>query len=83
MGHTIEQFSSQCHDLLKNNPGPAGRQKVAEALKEVLLDQTFIAKHLTPTTGEREIIYEDSELGFVIVAHHYWDPTHIHKWGQP
>lgn len=86
MGHTIEQFASQCHDLLKNNPGPAGRQKVAEALKGVLLDEAFIAKHLSPTTGEREIIYEDPELGFVIVAHHYLGPKssdphdHAHSW---
>lgn len=86
MGHTIEQFASQCHDLLKNNPGPTGRQKVAEALKGVLLDETFIAKHLSPTTGEREIIYEDPELGFVIVAHHYLGPKssdphdHAHSW---
>ena len=86
MGHTLEQFASQCHDFLKNSPGPAGRQKVAEALKGVLLDEAFLAKHLSPTTGEREIIYEDPELGFVIVAHHYLGPKssdphdHAHSW---
>ena len=86
MSHTLEQFASQCHDLLKNNPGPAGRQKVAEALKSVLLDQAFLDKHLGPQTSERDIIYEDPELGFCIVAHHYLGPKasdphdHAHSW---
>lgn len=86
MSHTLEQFASQCHDLLKNNPGPAGRQKVAEVLKDVLLDESFIEKHLGPTTSERDIIYEDPELGFCIVAHHYLGPKtsephdHAHSW---
>ena len=76
MGHTLEQFASQCHDFLKNSPGPAGRQKVAEALKGVLLDEAFLAKHLSPTTGEREIIYEDPELGPKSSDPH----DHAHSW---
>ena len=86
MSHTLEQCASQCHDLHKNNPGPAGRQKVADVLKGVLLDEAFIAKHLGPTTSERDIIYEDSELGFCIIAHHYLSPKssdphdHAHSW---
>jgi hypothetical protein len=52
----------------------------------VLLDEAFIAKHLSPTTSERDIIYEDSELGFCIIAHHYLSPKssdphdHAHSW---
>lgn len=86
MGHTLEQFANQCHDFLKNSPGPVGRQKVADALKAVLLDQDFIAKYLPSTASEREIIYQDPELGFCIVAHHYLgakssDPhDHAHSW---
>ena len=86
MSHTLEKFAHQCHDLLKNNPGPEGRQQVAKALKEVLIDQTFIAKHLLPTTGEREMLYQDPELGFCILVHHYLgakssDPhDHAHSW---
>jgi len=86
MSHTLEEFASQCHDFLKNNPGTIGRQKVVEALKDILIDQEFIAKHLPPTTGEREIIYQDSELGFCILAHNYLGPKssdphdHAHSW---
>lgn len=71
MSHTLEQFSKQCHDLLKAEPGPAGRKKVCALLQEVLKDQSFVAKNLDDTTPERKIIYEDPELGFCILAHSY------------
>ena len=86
MSQTLEQFASQCHDFLKNNPGPVGRQKVVEALKSVLVDKEFITKHIPASTGEREIIYQDSELGFCILVHHYLGPKssdphdHAHSW---
>ncbi len=71
MAHTLEQFARHCHDLLKAQPGPAGRQQVAELLKEVLVDQKFVEANLGPSIGEREVVYEDPELGFCIVAHNY------------
>ena len=86
MGHTLEQFTSQCHQFLKNNPGPAGRQQVANLLKDVLLDKEFIEKYLHANVGEREIIYEDPELGFCVVAHNYpgaknsTPHDHAHSW---
>lgn len=86
MNNTLEKFASQCHSFLKSDSGPAGRQKVAEALKSILIDQDFIARYLPSTTGEREIIYQDPELGFCIVVHHYLGPKssdphdHAHSW---
>jgi hypothetical protein len=86
MSQTLEQFASQCHSFLKNEPGPVGRQKVTEALKLILIDEEFIAKYLPPSTGEREIIYQDPELGFCILVHHYRGPKisdphdHAHSW---
>jgi hypothetical protein len=86
MSHTLEQFASQCHGFLKSSPGPTGRQKVAEALQQILLDESFIAKYLPPSTGEREVIYQDPEMGFCIVVHHYLGPKssdphdHAHSW---
>jgi predicted metal-dependent enzyme (double-stranded beta helix superfamily) len=74
MPHTLETFAAQCHDLLKTEPGAAGRQKVCALLREVLKDDTFVAKHLTEQTPERQILYEDPELGFCILAHHYKGP---------
>lgn len=82
MSHTLEQFSTQCHDILKAEPGPAGRKKVCALLQEVLKDQSFVAKNLDDTTPERKIIYQDPELGFCILAHSYKgakeSPPHDH-----
>jgi predicted metal-dependent enzyme (double-stranded beta helix superfamily) len=82
MAHTIEQFSAACHDALKAEPGPGGRKKVCALLQEVLKDKQFVDTHLTDQTPERKILYEDSELGFCILAHHYLgakeSPPHDH-----
>ncbi len=82
MGHTLEQFATRCHDLIKAEPGPAGRAKVAALLQEVLKDQAFIDKNIDDSVGERKIIYEDAEFGFCILAHNYagakTSPPHDH-----
>jgi hypothetical protein len=86
MAHTLEQFARYCHDLLKAQPGPVGRQQVAELLKEVLIDPQFVEANLGPNIGEREVVYEDPELGFCIVAHNYQGAKsstphdHAHSW---
>ena len=86
MAHTLQQFASQCHDLLKTYPGPVGRQKVADLLKEILVDKQFVEANLGSNVGEREVIYEDPELGFCIVAHNYQGAKsstphdHAHSW---
>lgn len=74
MPHTLERFAAQCHDLLKAEPGPAGRAKVCTLLREALTDQGFVGQHLNEKTGERDMLYEDSELGFCIFAHYYKGP---------
>lgn len=74
MPQTLQQFATKCHDILKANPGPAGREQVCAALREVLKDEAFVREHLNDKTGEREILYEDPELGFCILAHHYQGP---------
>ncbi len=69
MGHTLESFSSECHRLLKAEPGPPGREKVCALLQDVLKDETFVATHLGDDVPKRKIIYEDPELKFCILAH--------------
>ncbi len=71
MPHTIEQFAAACHDILKAEPNPAGRSKVCALLQNVLKDKNFVSAYLKDETPERQILYEDSELGFCILAHHY------------
>jgi hypothetical protein len=69
MAHTIEQFSSEVHKVLAANPGPAGREKVRRLLEDVLKDEAFIATHLGDDQPERRVLYEDRELGFLILGH--------------
>jgi predicted metal-dependent enzyme (double-stranded beta helix superfamily) len=71
MSHTLEQFAKACHDLLKAEPGAAGRQKVCALLQDVLTDEAFVARHLDDSVPERKILYEDPDLGFCILAHRY------------
>ncbi len=82
MAHTLEQFAAKCHDMLKAEPGPAGRSKVCALLQDVLRDETFVATNLGDEVPERKILYEDPELKFCILAHHYKgakeSPPHDH-----
>jgi predicted metal-dependent enzyme (double-stranded beta helix superfamily) len=71
MGLTLEQFSSKCHDFLKSEPGPKGREKVRALVEQMLKDEQFVAKYLPDGTPERKVIYEDPELRFCILAHAY------------
>ena len=70
MAHTLDSFAAQCHRLLKADPGPAGREKVVAALEEALKDEAFVAETVGPDFNKgREVLYEDKELGFCILAH--------------
>jgi predicted metal-dependent enzyme (double-stranded beta helix superfamily) len=71
MSHTLEGFAAECRKILKAENNPAGRKKVCSLLQDVLTDESFVAKHLDDTTPERKILYEDPDLGFCILAHHY------------
>jgi predicted metal-dependent enzyme (double-stranded beta helix superfamily) len=69
MGYTLEQFSSECHRILGAMPGPEGRQQVCTLLRDVLTDEDFVATHLGDDVSERQVLYEDPDLGFCILAH--------------
>ena len=71
MKTTLEEFSRQCHDLLTAEPGPSGREKVCTALEAVLKDLDFVAANLGEGTSTRQVLYEDPELGFCVLAHAY------------
>ena len=71
MARTLEQFAASCHDILKAEPGPAGRRKVSALLQEVLKDEKFVSAHIGNGVPERKILYEDPELSFCILAHNY------------
>lgn len=69
MGFTLDQFASECRRILKADPGPGGRGKVRDLVKEILKDEKFIANYVNDNTPDRQVLYEDPELGFCICAH--------------
>jgi len=73
MAHTIDQFASQCSAILKAEPGPTGRQKVCDLLKQLLMDKTFIENSVCPNNAERHLLYEDPELKFCIFVEYKSD----------
>lgn len=71
MTPTLEQFARTCRDILRADPGPAGRRKVCAELEKRLRDPAFLRAHVSDETPERHVLYEDPELGFCILAHNY------------
>lgn len=70
MAYTLDQFASDCHNALKADPGPGGREKVRQYVEKALKDKELCAKYLhAENAKEREVLYEDPELGFCICAH--------------
>jgi len=69
MSITLDSFASECHRILKTDPGPVGREKVRDLVREVVKDEKFLEAYLNEDTPERQVIYEDPELGFCICAH--------------
>jgi hypothetical protein len=50
--------------------GPEGREAVSKIRGKALVDDDFIAETLGPdNTTTRQVIYEDPDLGFCILAH--------------
>ena len=71
MSLSVEEFAKQCRQALVADPGPAGRVHVVELVQAALKDPGFVAAALPEGTPERQVLYEDPELGFTILAHAY------------
>jgi hypothetical protein len=82
MTTSVEQFAAECHTILQSEPGPSGRRQICMRLEELLRDPGFVAAALSDTTPERQVLYEDPELGFCVLAHQYKgakdSPPHDH-----
>ena len=75
MGYTLEQLSSDCRSALMSDPGSAGRKSVCNYISKACADPEFVETHLGPeNTVDRQILYEDPELKFCILAHVYQGP---------
>ncbi len=68
---------------LGDNTDPVARKKVLQAISQhvstACLDDGFVARHLSARAegqSVREVLHEDSELGFCICGHVYADAAH-------
>ncbi len=76
MAYELEQLAADIRATLRAEPGVAGRRAVCRFVEKALGDDIFVAAHLTdraPDAHPREVLYEDSELGFCICGHVYGD----------
>jgi hypothetical protein len=77
MTYTLEQLSADIRKALKADSGIAGKQEVCKLVSKVLLDDEFVATHLTAEQCRpRKVLYEDPELGFCICGHVYETAAH-------
>lgn len=69
MAYTLEQFSQDCHDALTADPGPGGRQRIAEHLEQLLANADFVAEYLSDQSKGKTLLHHDPETGFYAMAH--------------
>jgi predicted metal-dependent enzyme (double-stranded beta helix superfamily) len=69
MPYTLDEFCRDCRAALKRDNSRAGREQVRVLLEKLLADQDFVARHVTAMPPGRHTLYEDPELGFVVLSH--------------
>ena len=74
MEKLVSQLADECSEILNSNPGPEGRVQVANLLAQVLTDPAKVEALIPESTGERDLLFENAELGFCILAHQYKGP---------
>ena len=71
MNLTLDSFAARIRDILRTENTPAGREHVAALLRDALQDSAFVDSLFDADPPERNIVHEDDELGFCVVAHSY------------
>ena len=77
MAYTLEQLSADIGKTLKADSGVAGKQLLCQFVSKALVDEEFVARHLTAEQCRpRKVLYEDPELGFCVCGHVYESAAH-------
>ncbi len=70
MDPKVETFAQECRAILSKDSSAEGLEKVRVVLEKYLADDAFIETHLGPDfDANREVLYEDPDLGFCICRH--------------
>ena len=67
--YSIKTFGTEAHDILAADGGPAGREKLRRLLEAALNDEAFVAAHLADDAPEKQTLYEDPDLGFLVFGY--------------
>ncbi len=82
MIYSLDEFCRDCRRALQADPDPGGREAVRRALERLLADKEFVETHVLPAPLGRHTLYEDAQLGFVVLAHinakAHQSPPHDH-----
>ena len=69
MNYDLDRFIADCRAILGQDPGPGGREQVRQNLERLLSNPDFIARHCRDAKPGLEVLYEDTQLGFQVLAH--------------
>jgi len=70
MGYDLNQFITDCRNILARDPGPKGREDVRVRLERLLNNPEFVDKYCGEKVSQGLVtLYEDPKLGFQILAH--------------
>lgn len=69
MPYDLTGFTAECHDLLKRDPGPAGREGVRVRLENLLRDEDFVRRYCVEAGPGLHLLFEDPQLRFQVLAH--------------
>jgi predicted metal-dependent enzyme (double-stranded beta helix superfamily) len=70
MPYDLDQFVSDCRTILRQDPGPGGREEVRLRLERLLANRDFVEEHCGEGVPRGlKVLYEDPELGFQVLAH--------------
>jgi predicted metal-dependent enzyme (double-stranded beta helix superfamily) len=70
MAYRLEEFIADCRAILRRDDGVAGREEVRRSLERLLHNADFVREYCGEDIPRGlRVLYEDSELGFQILAH--------------
>src|SRR5258705_7317424 len=69
MSYSLDAFCEDCRAAVKADSGPGGREAVRLNLERLLAEPAFLDRHVLSAPPGRHTLYEDPELGFVVLAH--------------
>jgi len=69
MAYSLDAFCKDCRAALQADKGPGGREAVRQNLERLLAETGFLDRHVLSASAGRHTLYEDPELGFVVLAH--------------